>query len=905
MGRKSLPSLPNSLLDKTGSNDSVVPLLLNAEQYYKEYIATSNPVGIKHNVRFLINLDALEHGEDLLSDDLGSWVQTKTKKKWYDTRCDKTGKVEKVVKVGDNSDALLVCRRPFVNASDRSLHKTIVDVTHPDGKHHNIVFVKYEFVGAPEHEVKVKQHGNEKSCSIPYLRTYKSTRNRLEKSAKEKGKGLKRAVHEVETEVGDLENCNSIGALPRNERQAKYLKSKDARGRIADPILAITEKMKTEEKKFVRCYSLDNESPKVILFSDEQVEDIVNFCCNEVDGHTSMLYVDVTFKLGPFFVLVTTYRNTTLFTKRSNPPTCPVMLGPVMLCMLKDKSTYLTLFQKLSAQVPGLQVSLKGYCTDSEQVLRQALAQVFPSSVSLLCKVHAQRNIEDKCRKLRLSQSFTNDIINDIFGSGGLVFASSYEEHNSTLDVLTKKWDEQEFSESPDEPCFSKYFRRYKADEIWNHVSAKASSDAGFGDEVQTNNIPESANAFVKRWQDFVATDMATFVDDLKGLIEKQRRDVQRTLLGLSSPYILRPEYQNSVKDNSNFFDEQPGTRDLASSNLKVVVDPVNFKKVYSHRPAPPQTQLNKNYTIDLHALSDFFAEKDLKLLTEKVQRLCQEKGVREGFEQNCFLVRSQSSQTPHTVKAVANSGYLCDSNCLGFKARKLCAHTMAVAVRNKNVSGYFKWYRNQEKKDNLTALTTFAVNKNAGAKKPTRKRRNKSPDVMTSSKAKQNTNAKTLGEVVTSQQYTAEASSNPLRITIRKNSKPAKPAVRPTITTPFELIELSSRIKKCAAGCNGNIRDGPDHFTRGEIDEQYCIRHKEHDFVWIESQGKYKKTFENKHYHVYANCIKARNPHFDPSKVSIQCSLESDEIKLLQQRLYYLCLWYSSDVGSCQHFIF
>lgn len=797
--------------------------------------------------------------------------------------------MEKVIKVGDNSDALVVCRWPFVNASDRSLHKTIVDVTHPDGKHHNIVFVKYEFGGAPEHEVKVKHHGNEKSCSVPYLRTYKSTRNRLEIIAKEKGKGLKRAVHEVETEVGDLEKCNSVGALPRNERQAKYLKAKDARGRIADPIFAITKKMKTEEKKFVRCYSLDDKSPKVILFTNEQVEDIVNFCCNKVDGHMSMLYVDVTFKLGPFFVLVTTYRNTTLFTKRSNPPTCPVMLGPVMLCMLKDKSTYLTLFQKLSAQVPGLQVSLKGYCTDSEEALRQALAQVFPSSVSLLCKVHAQKNIEDKCHKLRFSQSFTNDIINDIFGSGGLVFASSYEEYNSTLDCLTKKWDEQEFSESPEEPSFSKYFRRYKAEEIWNHVTAKASSDAGFGDEVQANNIPESANAFVKRWQDFIATDMATFVDDLKGLIDKQRRDVQRTLLGLSSPYILRPEYQNSVKDNSNFFDEQPGSRDLASSNLKVVVDPVNFKTVYSHRPAPPQNQLNKNY-IDLHALSDIFAERDLKLLTEKVQRLCQEKGVREGFEQNCFLVRSQSSQTPHTVKAVANSRYLCDSNCLGFKARKLCAHTMAVAVRNKNVSAYFKWYRNQEKKDNLTTLTTFAVNKNAGAKKPTRKRRNKSSDVMTSSKAKQNTNAKTLGEVVTSPKYTAEASSNPLRITIRKNSKPAKPAVQPTINTPFELIELielSARIKKCAARCNANIRDGPDNFTRGEIDEQYCIRHKEHDFVWIEFQGKYKKTFENKHYHLYANCIKARNPQFDPSKVNIQCSLENDKIKILKQRLY------------------
>ena len=90
--------------------------------------------------------------------------------------------------------------------------------------------LKYEFTGAPEHEVKVKHHGNAKSCSIPYLRTYKSTLESLEKNAKERGKGLKRAVHEVETEVGDLQNCNSVGALPRNERQAKYLKTKEARG---------------------------------------------------------------------------------------------------------------------------------------------------------------------------------------------------------------------------------------------------------------------------------------------------------------------------------------------------------------------------------------------------------------------------------------------------------------------------------------------------------------------------------------------------------------------------------------------------------------------------------------------------------------------------------------------------
>ena len=59
---------------------------------------------MRHNVRFLINLDELDDREDLLSDDLGAWIQTKTRKKWYKTRCDKRGKVEKVFKVGDDSD---------------------------------------------------------------------------------------------------------------------------------------------------------------------------------------------------------------------------------------------------------------------------------------------------------------------------------------------------------------------------------------------------------------------------------------------------------------------------------------------------------------------------------------------------------------------------------------------------------------------------------------------------------------------------------------------------------------------------------------------------------------------------------------------------------------------------------
>lgn len=307
------------------------------------------------------------------------------------------------------------------------------------------------------------------------------------------------------------------------------------------------------------------------------------------------------------------------------------------------------------------------------------------------------------------------------------------------------------------------------------HITAKASKDAGFEDEVPVNNIPECANAFIKSWQDFPPTGMASFIDDLKGLVDKQHSEVQRTFLGLSSLYVLRPEYQDSVKDNANYFDNQPGHRDKATRSLKVLVDPESYKHVYSYRPAPPQKQRQQKSIgkIDLQPLSDFFAEKDRNMLAEKAQKRCNESGICEGFDEGSFLV-SHSSQTPHTVKAVSNAGYVCDNQCLGYKSRKLCAHTIAVASQNRNLPAYFTWYKKQDKKDNLTALTTFAVNKSAGAKKPIRRCRRKSLDVIRGSQVKKTT-TKTLGDLVASNDtrspdeasaYTAEASTNPLRTT-------------------------------------------------------------------------------------------------------------------------------------------
>lgn len=110
------------------------------------------------------------------------------------------------------------------------------------------------------------------------------------------------------------------------------------------------------------------------------------------------------------------------------------------------------------------------------------------------------------------------------------------------------------------------------------------------------------------------------------------------------------------------------------------------------------------------------------------------------------------------------------------------------------------------------------------------------------------------------SSQYTAEASSHTFKITTRKR-KPPKPMVQTTLSTPFELVELSNGIKKCAGGCKGNIKS----VTRSMISCGLLSHH----------------TFGINNSFLYPNCTRARNPHFDHSKVNIPCALEGNEIHL------------------------
>ena len=368
---------------------------MNALNSHKHLISSTCPRLIDSNSLFLVDLSKLTHPQDIFSDALGAWKQTDTSRKCYRLLKDPSGVTGIISTKDQNPDTLFVTRRPYINKSDKTLHKVLVDVEFSNGDSHKLIFVKYLFDG-PGHKVVVKPHRNSKISWVPYTRTFKSTKLALTKEM-ETTKSVRRAIFTVTKDVGDVDNSICGGVLPKGKSQASYLRSKK-KDMIDDPLLKITQTMNNYKEgggeRFIRSYSLDDGSPKVVAFTEQQIDDIVNFCCNEKAGFKSLLLTDLTFQLGPFYVLLTSYTNTTLFVKGTN--VCPTMLGPLMLCMLKHEQTYITLFQKLKAERPGLQVYLQGYATDSEAALGNVMAREFPHTQAFICMIHAKKNINEK-----------------------------------------------------------------------------------------------------------------------------------------------------------------------------------------------------------------------------------------------------------------------------------------------------------------------------------------------------------------------------------------------------------------------------------------------------------------------------------------------------------------------------
>lgn len=122
----------------------------------------------------------------------------------------------------------------------------------------------------------------------------------------------RKAFHNVEKKVGGLTGASAVSQLPRNTKQVynvKNIKAKSKGNTREDPLFRSLNSMEMEDDDecFHQQFIKTAGTATHLLFNRRQVNDIKNFCTDF--GKSSVLSVDVTFNLGPFWAIVTTYQN--------------------------------------------------------------------------------------------------------------------------------------------------------------------------------------------------------------------------------------------------------------------------------------------------------------------------------------------------------------------------------------------------------------------------------------------------------------------------------------------------------------------------------------------------------------------------------------------------------------------
>jgi len=199
---------------------------------------------------------------------------------------------------------------------------------------------------------------------------------------------------------------------------------------IADEIQTLMSRLTSAEEDFVRSLFVQlHRSPAVILYTDEQIQDLRTLCSKEcLSSLRSILSVDRTFNLSALFVTVMAYRNRKIIRKATQQP--PIFIDPLMLHGNGKFDTYAHFFTAVNAALQGSvvdssEIVCDGIVTgsDEEQALVNAAKIVFPNSKQLFCMLHCKDNVRHHLTSIGVVVSVREQILSKLFGCNGVAKA--------------------------------------------------------------------------------------------------------------------------------------------------------------------------------------------------------------------------------------------------------------------------------------------------------------------------------------------------------------------------------------------------------------------------------------------------------------------------------------------------
>ena len=499
------------------TNDEMLELMASQNSQHLSSSIQVRRVSCK--VSFLISTRTLS-SSDAAVDAMGVWKLSKSKRK--------------------NCRGQMVRRRAYRNKAWKDLVKAVVEP-----EEFPYVFIQCRFEGEPC-SFDLLPHGNSKANQLPYVRVNPSTMQLLKKET-DVVVSARKAFHNTEKKVGGLTGASAVSQLPRVMKQVynvKNLRAKSMGNAREDHLFRSLNSMEMEDddERFHQQFIKTAGTVTHLLFNHTQVNDIKKNFCTDF-GKSSVLSVDITFNLGPFWALVTTYQN--LILRRKGQQNHPVMIGLVALGKDKTEKSYSHLFKALVSEEPSLYQLLKGCGSDGKINLEKVLDSTFQQAYRFRCANHLFNDIREKARQIGLPRSTVESSIEEL---RNVCLTSTRESGATNLGNLLERW-RQSADAGFKQPMnrFCSYVSRYIIPVVRDRVIPENADLAGFpqfSKVLYTQNVSESGNAMLKSWTGFKESDVDSFILDLKEMVMRDEDDMARALAGLESPYEVLEEFR-------------------------------------------------------------------------------------------------------------------------------------------------------------------------------------------------------------------------------------------------------------------------------------------------------------------------------------------------------------------------
>ena len=336
---------------------------------------------------------------------------------------------------------------------------------------------------------------------------------------------------EQKIEIGGPRSRKQIANSRYREQKRQQQTSQTHQGNFTDHIQNIQSMAQTHE--FVQRVEIGKDKvPAVILYTDEQLQDIKRFCCCGPSSDSTVLGFDKTFNLGDLHVTLGVYKN--LSVKRRDSDGHPLFVGPLFLHGNSDFTSYHSFFAHLSAKLHGLP-SQPVFGTDDEIAMKKAIQATFPDCRIVSCTRHLKKNIEEHLQnKIGICHKDRSEIISSIFGPSGVTTSDdkvTFEYRlQKTIDIYAAT-----------APGFDKYFKDRIIPLLRSNFSA--TTNAGSTLTNWTNNNCESVNAILKHKINWKAQPLTLLVQKLYEVVKSQHHDVTLALTG-QGDYILSHQFK-------------------------------------------------------------------------------------------------------------------------------------------------------------------------------------------------------------------------------------------------------------------------------------------------------------------------------------------------------------------------